>query len=130
MAETTYLNRLLPGFQAIGFSQKLNDMLRAQNVAAVRAHLPVLTAQLRAEGVGLTVNPLAPDLPGTWNALCDELETDPAITLPDYATYKVTSVDDFGVQWRQLCVALDREEGLSHTYTQYLGEACVPIAYQ
>jgi hypothetical protein len=130
MGEISYLDRLLPGFHAMGFAGQLNALLKAANSTSVRANLPALVAALGADGVVVTADASQPDLLATWNALCDQLNADVAIILKDYDNCKVATLEDFGVKWNQCCVALDREAALSGTYAATFGYLVCPYTYQ
>ena len=125
------INKLMPGFAAGGFGQQLNSTLLAANLAAVRVHLGSLIPKLTADGVtGITATATAANLVTNWNLLCDNLNAASAITIKDYANCKVTKAEDFGVKWKQLCVALDRETALDRDYTACFGACVVPFSYQ
>jgi len=130
MSELTYIDRLLPGFARIGFAAQLNALLSAHNLTAVRSNLAPLGEKMTTDGLLVTVDHLGPDLLVVWNDLCDALNADPGITIPDYANCQVTTLVDLAVKWNQMMVALDREAGLSGTYAVTFGPMVVPYHYQ
>lgn len=131
MAQTPYLDKLLPGFASIGFAGQLNDLLLAANLAAVRTHLSALIPKLTADGVtGMSATATAANLLTNWNLLCDNLNAASAITIKDYVNCKVVTLEDFGVKWRQLLTGLDREAALDKDYVALFGRYVVPFWYQ
>lgn len=122
-----HINKLLPGFQMLGFGQQFEAINAAVNVAAVRATLPALVAKLGADGVTVTADAAAADLVAVWNGLCDELNAAAGvITITDYENCQIGHTDMLGVKWPQLCRALDRESAMDGDYAALLGSATVP----
>lgn len=130
MTTTPYLDKLLPGFASIGFSAQLNDLVVATNLAAVRTGLTALLPKLTTDGVtGITATATAANLLTNWNLLCDNLNAASAITIKDYSNCKVVTLEDFGVKWKQLLAAVDREAALDRDYVALLGRCVVALHY-